>query len=568
MTTLKNTSQPEYLSLIVGLMTADLHSIADHIFDMRLFLNPNNWRAQAVEFKNCKFLQPVKFEHLSLQSGVKFENCIFENILYFDDCNASNSDSRFERNGACSIDLINCTVKRGFNIHNCKLWFGVRATQNCVFDHIQFTKSAFGKVQFIDTIVKDLFENSEIESKSGYFFEKNRFEKALSFYECKTGILAEECTFDITFYAGCTFERLLLGDSIFNNDVSLFGCEINRLNLYGSVFERLVSLDSYYAEKDQSGTIHELNIGDSEFRGELLFTGLNSGAIDIPYLGITCTEKLKGNLNFSHCGITQFSIGGTNNTSIAFSYTRMQKLQFTRWVNNGLLSLISVGPEENNGSELVITKSLMGKTILSDVDLSDYEDIAIAHSNLCEITSNSVNWFADQQLSAEPGTSRPDTLKIKRDVYRQLKFAMEKQGDHFNRLRFRRSELAAYRAELRLRSFKERPTGDRAIMIFGWLNDYGFNWVRPSVLILTWVIISYSLLALLLTGQAINIGYLGNNAYNIFNLLNPAHKISELFDIGVKLQPSFWFYAWDFLERLILSLLLFQLVTAFRKYAN
>jgi hypothetical protein len=144
---------------------------------------------------------------------------------------------------------------------------------------------------------------------------------------------------------------------------------------------------------------------------------------------------------------------------------------------------------------------------------------------------------------------------------------MEKQGDHFNRLRFRRSELAAYRAELQLRPFKERPTGDRAIMIFGWLNDYGFNWIRPFTLIMSWVIISYILLAILLTSQA-DSDYLIHNAYSIFNLLNPAHKVSELFDIGSKLQPSFWFYAWDFFERLILSLLLFQLVTAFRKYAN
>jgi hypothetical protein len=179
----------------------------------------------------------------------------------------------------------------------------------------------------------------------------------------------------------------------------------------------------------------------------------------------------------------------------------------------------------------------------------------------------SVNWFSDDQLSAEPGTSHADTFMIKRDVYRQLKFAMEKQGDHFNRLRFRRSELSAYRSELRLRSFKERPTGDHAIMIFGWANDYGFNWIRPFLLIIGWVFISYLVLALLLTGH-VNGDYLISNTYNIFNLLNPAHKISELFDIGTRLQPSFWFYAWDFLERLLLSLLLFQLVTAFRKYAN
>jgi hypothetical protein len=77
MVTLNTPNQQEYQALVAGLLTADLHVVADHIFEMRVSFNSNDWRAQAVEFRNCTFKQGLRFEHLICKPALGFADlCI------------------------------------------------------------------------------------------------------------------------------------------------------------------------------------------------------------------------------------------------------------------------------------------------------------------------------------------------------------------------------------------------------------------------------------------------------------------------------------------------------------
>lgn len=315
--------------------------------------------------------------------------------------------------------------------------------------------------------------------------------------------------------------------------------------------------------------------------------------IELEKLQIGCSNRLKGNLNFSSLRIGKASIYGINESSIVLAYCHIVEMELLGFINKGALSLISIYAHDEPNSKITISKSLLGKTFISDCDLSKFNTVTITHSNLTELTTTSVKWFNEDHLNVIIpagllSNSLPNTLtgnkgliantySDKKELYRQLKFVMEKQGDQVNRLVFKRKELNCYRKELQQYGLNYRP-GDRFILWVSRSNDYGFNWAKPAGLIFLFSLVFYLLLAISINptlkllpsweNTKPTISYLTNNLYNYFTLLNPAHKVTDLFQIKTAADPSFWFYLEDFLDRLIISYLIFQTITAFRKYIS
>jgi hypothetical protein len=163
----------------------------------------------------------------------------------------------------------------------------------------------------------------------------------------------------------------------------------------------------------------------------------------------------------------------------------------------------------------------------------------------------------------------------KKELYRQLKFAMERQGDQVSRLEFKRNELNCYRLELKQFGLFYKVS-DQLILWLNQSNDYGFNWLKPSLLLFVFTLIIYILMAIGINPD-INWSFdpdnfestiqnLNKGLYNYFTLLNPAHRITDLFLDIDRSNFGSWFYFIDFLSRIIVSYLLFQTITAFRKY--
>ena len=68
-------------------------------------------------------------------------------------------------------------------------------------------------------------------------------------------------------------------------------------------------------------------------------------------------------------------------------------------------------------------------------------------SILIDIVIANVKWFSDKNLNSKTKETSPDYTQ-KKEIYRQIKFALERQGDRISSLKFKALEMNAYKKEL------------------------------------------------------------------------------------------------------------------------
>lgn len=159
-----------------------------------------------------------------------------------------------------------------------------------------------------------------------------------------------------------------------------------------------------------------------------------------------------------------------------------------------------------------------------------------------------------------------------RDVYKQLKNISAKQNDKPEELRFYGLEMDAYRNEIK--SVKGKRF-DRWILAFNRVtNEHGQSWNRPLAIILTLLVILYFPIKALLgfTHFSLNANSTTTAVSEMVECFNPVRKFSDSFgQPGPTVQP--WRTALakiidSLFLRLIVGLLIFQMVKAFRKYVR
>jgi len=447
------------------------------------------------------------------------------------------------------------------------------------------------------SIIESSVEMTNVKLTDELYFSSVEFKNNVKLDRCQGGnlrILSSKfhAQFDIR---DSNFHLFITKDLEFLEEFKLIESNISTLlQLNDCTFKKTFVISNLVQDGNKSCKINSLDLGNCDFQGGLNYEGGAANSIQLNDLQIGCSDRLKGNLNFTNLRIGKVTIGGINVASIVFAYSHLIEFQLLGFINKGALTLVSLCPLPNSESIIYISKSLLGKTFISDCDLGSFTAVTITHSNVTELTTTSVKWFKDKQLNVKNPIdllfSSPPVafdgkqaikaiaFNVKKDLYRQLKFAMERQGDQFNRLRFKKEELTAYRKEINQHPFRQKSIGDQLILWINRSNDYGFNWLKPIGLILLITSVVYCLLAIeinpvLLWGvnlknSALTFNYLIQNLYNYFNLLNPTHKVTDLFNITTSNQPSFWFYLLDFIDRVIISYLIFQTITAFRKYIS
>jgi hypothetical protein len=90
-------------------------------------------------------------------------------------------------------------------------------------------------------------------------------------------------------------------------------------------------------------------------------------------------------------------------------------------------------------------------------------------------------------------------------------------------------------------------------------NNFGLSFWKPLCLLLLLSIVFYFFVLCSFLD-----GYNSNYWRNIFEFLNPTHKVLFINEY----HWSGWSYFWDFLFRIIEGLLIYQTIQAFRKYSK
>jgi hypothetical protein len=279
-------------------------------------------------------------------------------------------------------------------------------------------------------------------------------------------------------------------------------------------------------------------------------------------------------------------LGSNFNNSLFFRDCLYSNLYISNFFNKALISFNNNCPDQINHSfeELKIENSNLGNTEFYDFDFTIYPTVRIIDSRLDNIFVNGVKWFNPNQLHVDEAEIDPRKILLqKREIYRQLKLAAEKQSDRITSLRFKAREVETHNELLgkdRLFSKKWfKQIGDITAIWAGSTNNHGQNWVKALGMIIgITLIIFYPLIISCvdpeLTFWPINSSWKGfgffwnkytqysNTLPELFNLVRRTEIIyREVDNLG-------WLRFWDGFHRIILAFFIFQIVTAFRKFVK
>src|SRR5690606_26910282 len=127
---------------------------------------------------------------------------------------------------------------------------------------------------------------------------------------------------------------------------------------------------------------------------------------------------------------------GTNNdNSVYFRNVGFDKILIDDFLNLNTISFSNLNSDyvSQKESEFKIIDSNLGDWELTNFDFSAFKKVEWRDSQVFDLKSSSINWFSDVHLHIDD-EQKQNSCYRRRELYRQLKLASEKQGDRINAL--------------------------------------------------------------------------------------------------------------------------------------
>jgi hypothetical protein len=589
--------------------------VDDYEVNGNVRFNASNFKCNGAVILNTSFTAGLFFDQLTFPNGIRIQGCKAD-ILSFGNVDIT-SYSR-EVNGEDESVVINETeIKSILKFTNCNIERDLKIEDKCQIGKLYFglTNIANGKIFFDSstfTSPLDLeqvkingevrFQNSEMRSKvrcsqvvcSNYVFLDSTFKKDVWLWsgEAKSGISINNGVYEDDFTIQAVKSSIMPGSE-------------SILTIAGANFRKTCAI--YYLDNvnNTGGGASKIFISSSNFDGGLSVTGPyspKSKEFVLSELNIQTSNQLTGEINISYFQIKKTILKGVNfKANIFLQNIRHELLFFDRFSNYGNFHLVSNYAFRDKESHLDIFNSHLENTQFVNTDLDSFKKVSIIDSNLSQISTSAVKWFSLKKLEDRPrkrnsafwkryvpskngiifkGSLDSDKevshFRKTRELFRQLKFAMEKQGDKIQSLIFKQAEMAAFKKELQLtRPFWSR---DRFVLWLNQSNDYGQNWVKPALFAFGFTTLFYGLIVI---SHSAKLGWTPASSWvdirNTFyawqdskkmipQLLNPIHSMDKL--LGEDAIISGYTLTIDYLLRLILAYFIFQTVSAFRKFSK
>ncbi|UJP65130.1 hypothetical protein [Mongoliitalea daihaiensis] len=566
-------------------------------------IDPARFKKECGIIENYEFTEIVYFKgedngnKIKLGKNLVLIDCKFTKGLHFLNCVSENFESKEEAYlGKESIQFINgvydslkieeSELSNGINfsgIEQKKLVIEWLDINNCHFinDGVSFEYTQLNRMfdfnfnKFNSGTIR--FFNSEINS--GFRASFNNGVGSLYSFG-KDSIFKKE----IFIYHG-DYISIDFNDSKFYGKVSLVAvCIREELKIKGSTFHDCFSFESLDVTNNSKSKLQpsEIFLQDNQFQNGFRF---DAEQMNVENLTIVFSEKSSGVMEFDNSFFNSVNLIGNNfNNSVFFRDSTYQVLSFINFFNRALVSFNNNVPNNSKAdySELKIENSNLGNTEFYDFDFSVYPIIRIIDSRVDNIYAFGVEWFKDSQLHVDDNETSPSKiLSQKREIYRQLKLAAEKQSDKITSLFFKAREIQLHKDVIK----SKKQTGvhqrfqklsDLISIYFGETNQHGQNWLYPLFLIIVITLAFYPFL-MILSDPAITFAWdwspkgwnlfcdsFTKNSHAIPQLFNPARRLSDLFDN----TNSFSLHFLDGLHRIILAFFIFQIVSAFRKFVK
>ena len=555
--------------------------------------------SQKITFNNTEFDSNVsQLLEFNFLDGLEFIGCTFNNGLFL---------KQLKVHG--KLKFLNCRSPKldqmRFGLHFQDIEIESLEIKECEFVHgIYFEKPSSIKVKnVINTfsITNGAYSHGGLnivrtEIKSGFHFKGISSCENLIIKDCQIGKISDIENFrtneikiggkDLLFKDNLNMWRvsdlnmLSITSGKFNGDIKIINPLISEhINLQNLEVLKTIVIDS---RVEQSENYFECDLPEIYLKDCNVVDGvsINGDENECKKITIPFSPKLKGRLNFIGINFKEVYFTGTNTDNyISFNNCGLGKLHFDNFENLKTLSINSSNPnfQESNQAEIQITDSNLGTWVLSNFNFKTFSKIIWKDSLVSDLKTSSIKWFEEKTLHIS-GESDENTCFRRREFYRQLKLASEKEGDRISALEFKSRELKAYLNGLKVLGKKWWET-DRITLLLGQTNNHGQNWILPFILVL--IITSFIFYPLIFMAADPNISFWCGSCDFISldtfgqkfwyygsiwpSLFNPARRLNDLFP-GI--EVSFVLGFWDGLQRIVLAFFIFQIVSAFRKFAK
>ncbi|SJZ85536.1 hypothetical protein [Sediminibacterium ginsengisoli] len=355
-------------------------------------------------------------------------------------------------------------------------------------------------------------------------------------------IIREE--FDLTqshnteiFFHNCIFlEKVMIRKATFEHDLGFHDCffdkdfaignEVNCKKSFGVINCKFkttfVSIDAEYG--DCYFKIRECN--------DFMIKGLTFRSMIMEYEGVhklnqvslsDLNEFTEGEMRLQSLVADNFNLtGSSKKMNYYIENLFVKKLNIDEYRNDGILRLTDINAlNPNVETEFIISDSYLGRAEFNDIDFSSFSHLYIGDSRIIDCSFTNVTWSKSigafdyfQKHISDTETKikdieKPGFLQLfktarlrthndvisyygkQREIYRQLKYAMAKQGDVVNEQHFHALEMEAY--DKSLLWSKSRWT-KMILKLSRWTSDYGQSVIKPIIWLFTVHFILFSIL--------------------------------------------------------------------------
>jgi len=529
---------------------------------------------------NIKFKKEVVFNNLKLEYGLFFENCEFQDGVKIQNVRTNTYSHNINKEN-CSILFSNCTCKLISISGNCEFYRGIVVHNNCKIEHLSIVET---------TITQNSIRIRNSEISKILEFSKNYGEINLNELELHK-LRVESCNGDFSILKSNFHDwvqiwnlecprSLVFNYNNFNDTVNIKGSRLNHLSVIGDNFQKKFRLENRDTSHGNPTHLNELYIREATFIEVGEFDGLGE---QIKEIKIPITPKLVGSLKIENWKVGKVDIHGINqNLKLILSQLFMKRLSMIGFTNYSAITFercaadnVNFKTELDPNSTIFLAHTDLGKTKFIEFDFNSFDFISVDNSSFNEIYTSNVVWFDETKLNIQDAYN--NELKIaqrKREVYRQLKQSLRNNGNQIDSLEFQAREMKAYRTELK-QSGNKYSYQDRIIMTVNQSNNYGINWIKPTLITLLITLFFYSIMLPLFSSNlnysmAQNLEDVANSFsewstnFNVYwQMFNPARKFSIVFG---EVQSG-WLQFLDLFHRIILGVMIFQIIKGFRKLA-
>jgi len=359
-----------------------------------------------------------------------------------------------------------------------------------------------------------------------------------------------------TFLGGVNFrtftaQRLDFDSNVFDKGMSFIkivtdtlNINLNKIKAGLSITELTVTEKFSLAPDEDSTSISINNYTGNKINKLQLFQSVNNNG------GI-----LLSNLIVHHFALLGYNYKGT----IVLKDISLDKLTIEGFDNQSAVTFNRVTP--NNGSILKIESSNLGKAGIYNIDFNKFQSIEIIDSSISGIQPNNIRWC--KKVFTQ--TNNIEDLLNEKEVYRQLKIISIDNHDKFEELRFAGLEMDSYYKQIK------KQNGSRLDKFILWTNKvsnkHGQDFGLAFLLLMATSIIFYSLTKFSLGEKQFDFDCIPTDIGGFFQFISPIHTFDKVFDVSNNNNYG-WALMWDGISRIFISYLIYQFVSAFRKFVK